>query len=129
MPGARRRGAPGSHSSGPRRGRPAGPGVAGARIPGVTPLILLLPGALALVAGVALLRGFGPGYRIGRLLASTPVLPLPEVLALADGPERYVGVRGRIDAEEPFEDDAHRPLVLQRRRLARARRAGLADRR
>lgn len=84
----------------------------------MTPLILLLPGALALVAGVVLLRSFGPGFRVGRLLASTPVLPLPDVLALADGPERYVGVRGRVDAEEPFEDDAHRPLVLQRRRLA-----------
>lgn len=84
----------------------------------MTPLILLLPGALALIAGVAILRSFGPGLRIGRLLASTPVLPLPEVLLMADGPERYVGVRGRIDAEEPFEDDAHRPLVLQRVRLA-----------
>ncbi len=91
---------------------------AGARIDGVTPLILLVPGALALIAGVAILRRFGPGFRVGRLLASTPVLSLPEVLRLADGPERYVGVRGRIDAEEPFEDDAHRPLVLQRVRLA-----------
>ncbi len=84
----------------------------------MTPLILLVPGALALVAGVAILRSFGPAFRVGRLLASTPVLPLPEVLRLADGPERYVGVRGRIDAEEPFEDDAHRPLVLQRVRLS-----------
>ncbi len=97
---------------------PPGCEPAGARIAGVTPLILLVPGALALLAGVAILRSFGPGFRIGRLLASTPVLPLPEVLRLADGPERYVGVRGRIDAEEPFEDDAHRPLVLQRVRLA-----------
>ena len=90
----------------------------GARIAGVTPLLLLVPGALALAVGVAILRSFGPAYRVGRLLASTPVLPLPEVLALADGPDRYVAVEGRVDAEDPFEDEHHRPLVLRRTRLA-----------
>ncbi len=37
---------------------------------------------------------------------------------MADGPERYVGVEGRVDAEDPFEDENHRPLVLRRTRLA-----------
>ena len=84
----------------------------------MTPLVLIIPGIAALIAGIAILRSFGPSLRIGRLLAATPVLPLAEVLALADGPEHYVGLRGRIDAETPFEDDAHRPLVLRRTRLA-----------
>jgi hypothetical protein len=42
-----------------------------------------------------------------------------EAIELAGGPPRYVAVRGRIDAEEPFEDDAHRPLVYRRTRLER----------
>ena len=29
----------------------------------------------------------------------------------------YVAIRGRIDAEDEFEDDAHRPLVLRRARI------------
>ena len=33
------------------------------------------------------------------------------------GPARYVRVSGRVDAEDEFEDDAHRPLVLRRTRL------------
>ncbi len=36
---------------------------------------------------------------------------------LAAGPPRYVAIRGRIDAEDEFEDDAHRPLVLRRVRI------------
>jgi len=84
----------------------------------VTPLILIVPGIAALAVGIAILRSFGPAYRVARLLAATPVLPLPEVVAMADGPERYVGVQGRVDAEDPFEDEHHRPLVLRRTRLA-----------
>jgi hypothetical protein len=101
--------------------RPAGPGArrrTGARIPTVTPLILIVPGLIALAAGIAILRSFGPAYRVARLLSATPVLPLPEVLAMADGPARYVAVQGRVDAEDPFEDEHHRPLVLRRTRLA-----------
>ena len=33
------------------------------------------------------------------------------------GSRRYVGVLGRIDAEEEFEDEHHRPLVYRRTRL------------
>lgn len=84
----------------------------------MTPLIVIVPGIAALAIGIAILRSFGPAYRVARLLAGTPVLPLPEVVAMADGPERYVGVQGRVDAEDPFEDEHHRPLVLRRTRLA-----------
>lgn len=38
-------------------------------------------------------------------------------MAKAGGPERYVRVAGRIDAETEFEDDAHSPLVFRRTRL------------
>jgi hypothetical protein len=105
-------------SFGPFHARRTVGATAGARIRAVTPLILIVPGVLALVGGIVILRSFGPAYRVARLLAATPVLPLPEVIALADGPERYVGVEGRIDAEDPFEDENHRPLVLRRTRLA-----------
>ena len=54
---------------------------------------------------------------MGRLLAATPSVTVAEAVALAAGPPRYVAVRGRIDAEDDFEDDAHRPLVLRRTRL------------
>lgn len=87
-------------------------------IRGVTPLLVLIPGLLALALGAAILRSFGSAYRVGRLLAATPVIPVEEAIRQADGPERYVGIRGRVDAEAPFEDDAHRPLVLRRTRLA-----------
>ena len=36
---------------------------------------------------------------------------------MSSGPDRYVRVAGRLDAEDEFEDDAHRPLVLRRTRL------------
>jgi hypothetical protein len=81
----------------------------------VTPLHLLLAGALALLGGVAILRTFGPGYRIGRTLASTPPVSVAEAIRLAgSGTHRYVRIDGRIDADEPFEDAEHRPLVLRR---------------
>jgi hypothetical protein len=86
----------------------------------VSPLVPLLPliaGVVALVAGVLVLRTYGPNYRIGRLLASTPEVSVAEARDLAAGPARYVRVSGRIDAEDEFEDDAHRPLVFRRTRL------------
>lgn len=86
-------------------------------VPAVTPLLLILLGLVALAIGIAILRSFGPNYRIGRLLTSTPTVSIAEARALADGPPRYVAVRGRIDAEDEFEDDAHRPLVLRRARV------------
>ena len=82
------------------------------------PLIPLVAGFVALAAGVLVLRTFGPSYRVGRLLASTPEVSVAEARALAaSGRPRYVRVRGRIDAEDEFEDDAHRPLVFRRTRL------------
>ena len=81
------------------------------------PLLLILLGVVALGVGVTILRGLGPRFRIGRLLASTPLVTIAEARELATGPARYVAVRGRIDAEDEFEDDAHRPLVLRRQRL------------
>lgn len=88
-------------------------------IAAVIPLAFLVAGLVALGAGAVVLRSFGPRYRIGRLLATTPQVTVAEALQLADGNPRYVAVQGRIDAEEPFEDDAHRPLVFRRTRLQR----------
>ena len=88
-------------------------------IAAVIPLAFFVAGLVALAAGAMVLRTFGPRYRIGRLLATTPQVTVAEALQLADGTPRYVAVQGRIDAEEPFEDDAHRPLVYRRTRLQR----------
>jgi hypothetical protein len=83
----------------------------------VSPLIPFVAGLGALVAGVLVLRTYGSNYRVGRLLASTPEVSVAEARAMADGRARYVRVQGRIDAEDEFEDDAHRPLVFRRTRL------------
>ena len=83
----------------------------------MTPLLFLVVGLVALAVGIIALRSFGSGYRVGRLLASARIVPVGDLVALAAGPERYVGIRGRVDAEEPFEDDAHRPLVYRRARI------------
>jgi hypothetical protein len=83
----------------------------------VPPLIPFVAGLAALIAGTLVLRTYGPNYRVGRLLASTPEVSVAEARALADGRARYVRVQGRIDAEDEFEDDAHRPLVFRRTRL------------
>ena len=87
----------------------------------MTPLVPIALGLVALAIGVAILRTFGPNYRVGRLLAVTPVVTVAEARALAAGPPRYVAVEGRIDAEDPFEDLAHRPLVLRRTRFETGR--------
>lgn len=84
----------------------------------MTPLVLVLAGLVALVAAVLVLRSFGTGYRIGRLLAATPVVDVETaVAAAARGAQRYVRIAGRIDAETEFEDEHHRPLVFRRQRL------------
>ena len=59
---------------------------------------------------------YGPGYRVGRLLAATRRVTSPR-RSRCQRPARYVGSSGRIDAEDEFEDDAHRPLVFRRTRL------------
>ncbi len=84
----------------------------------MTPLLPLGLGLLALAGGAAILRSFGPRYRVGRLLATTPLVPVAEAVELArTGTPRYVRVDGRIDSETEFEDADHRPLVLRRTRL------------
>jgi hypothetical protein len=83
----------------------------------VPPLIPFVAGLATLLVGVLVLRTYGPGYRVGRLLATTRSVTIAEALALANGPARYVRISGRIDAEDEFEDDAHRPLVFRRTRL------------
>ena len=89
----------------------------GAMIAAVIPLAFITAGLVALAAGAVVLRSYGPRYRIGRLLASAPRVTVAEAIQLADAAPRYVAIAGRIDAEEPFEDDAHRPLVFRRTRL------------
>jgi hypothetical protein len=84
----------------------------------VSPLLLAAAGVLAFVLGGAILRTFGPRYRVGRLLATTPRVTIAEALEIAaSGRRRYVRVDGRIDADEEFEDAHHRPLVFRRTRL------------
>jgi hypothetical protein len=91
--------------------------MSGAIIAAVIPLLPVAAGVLALVLGAALLRSFGPRYRVGRLIGSTPEVGVAEAIALVGGPARYVKIGGRIDAEDTFEDHAHRPLVLRRSRV------------
>jgi hypothetical protein len=84
----------------------------------VSPLLLIAAGAVALGAGVVVLRSFGTGYRIGRLLARTPRIAIDEARSLAQsGARRYVRIEGRIDSAEEFDDADHKPLVLRRTRL------------
>jgi hypothetical protein len=84
----------------------------------VDPLLIVLAGIASLAAGFLVLHTFGPRFRVGRLLASTPRVSVAEAIALADrGLARYVRVVGRIDSDEDFEDEHHRPLVFRRTRL------------
>jgi hypothetical protein len=84
----------------------------------VSPLLLVAAGLVALVTAVVTLRSFGPRYRVGRLLAATRAVSVKEARRIAEaGEPAYVRVHGRIDAEEPFEDADHRPLVFRRTRL------------
>ena len=90
----------------------------------MTPLIPIAVGLVALAVGIAILRTFGSGFRVGRLLAVAPVVTVAEARRLAGGPPRFVAIQGRIDAEDDFEDDAHRPLVLRRIRFQLGGRRG-----
>ena len=84
-------------------------------IPGVGPLLFGAAGVLALGVAVAILRSFGPRYRVGRLLAVVSQVPIAEAVRLAEsGEARYVRIDGRIDSDAEFEDEAHRPLVFRR---------------
>jgi hypothetical protein len=86
--------------------------------PGVVPLVLAVAGALALGIAAAILRSFGPRYRVGRLLAVAPRVSIAEAVRIAEaGETAYVRVDGRIDSDDEFEDADHRPLVLRRTTL------------
>jgi hypothetical protein len=86
----------------------------------VIPLLLVAAGLVALAAGWLAMRRLGPGARIGRILAATKVVEMGQAVAIASsGQARYVGVGGRVDAEEPWEDEGGRPLVFRRSRLER----------
>ena len=64
------------------------------------PVLLAALGIVALVGAILVLRTFGPRYRVGRLLATTPRVSVADALALAGaGTARYVRVDGRIDAD------------------------------
>ena len=77
-------------------------------IPAVAPLLLA-------AAAAVILRSFGPGYRVGRLLAVAPTVSVEEAIQLAEaGTRGYVRIEGRIDSDAEFEDAQHRPLVLRR---------------
>jgi hypothetical protein len=81
----------------------------------VVPLLLGAAGVVALGIAAAILRSFGPGYRIGRLLAVAPRVSIAEAGQLAQsGTAGYVRIEGRIDSEAEWEDADHRPLVLRR---------------
>lgn len=89
------------------------------------PLVLLVAGLVTLGAGWALVRSLGPRGRAGRILAATPIVPIAEARRLAETRAgRYVGVEGRIDGEDEFEDEHHQPLVYRRSRLEAARGRG-----
>jgi hypothetical protein len=86
--------------------------------PAVSPLLIGALGLGALVAGGLILRTFGAAYRIGRLLATARRVTVAEANGIAaSGRQAYVRVDGRIDADDEFEDEHHRPLVFRRVRL------------
>ena len=84
----------------------------------MTPLLLVGLGLAVLAAGLAILLSFGQRYRVGRLLATAPLVTVAEAVRLAgEATPRYVRIEGRIDSEQEFEDADHRPLVLRRTRI------------
>jgi len=84
----------------------------------VASLVLALVGIAFLGLGWLLLRSFGDGLRIGRLLRAAPQVGIDEAVEMAHRGERaYVRLTGRIDAPEPFVDEHRRPLVLRRERI------------
>lgn len=85
---------------------------------------MIIAGVAALGGGIAVLRSYGPRFRVGRLLASAPVVSVAEAVAIArGGPSAFVRVTGRLDSQTDFEDVDHRPLVFRQTRL-QSRQAG-----
>jgi hypothetical protein len=71
------------------------------------------------------MRSFGPGQRVGRLLAATPRVSIEQAILLAAEPvPRYVRIAGRLDSDEDFPDERDQPLIFRRRRLEARRGRG-----
>jgi hypothetical protein len=84
----------------------------------VFPVLLIALGCAALTGGFLVLLSYGPRYRVARLLATTYSVSVEDARTIAErGERRYVRVDGRVDSEENFEDERHRPLVFRRSRL------------
>lgn len=82
------------------------------------PGLLLGAGVIGATAGLLVLATFGTRLRIGRLLGGTPKVSVEDAIALARrGLPGYVRIEGRIDSEDEFEDEFHRPLVFRRQRI------------
>jgi hypothetical protein len=93
--------------------------------PDVIVLALAACGALSLVLGALVMRGFGSGYRVGRILRAAPEVTLEEAAEAArEGRRAYVRVHGRISSDEEFPDEHDRPLVYRRRRVQLGARSG-----
>lgn len=82
-------------------------------------LLLALLGAASLAAGAWLLRSTGNAWRVARVLATAPDVPLAEVVAAGGLRPRYLRTHGRISSDEEFPDESQRPLVFRRTRLQR----------
>jgi hypothetical protein len=84
----------------------------------VLPLVLVIAGIALFCAGLVVLRSFGAGARIGRLLAAAPLTTVADARVLAaSGDAPYIRVDGRIDSTDEFPDEHDRPLVFRRSRL------------
>lgn len=84
----------------------------------MTGILLAIAGIVVLGAGIVALRRTGDAWRVGRLLAVAPHLPLEAVAEAArSGEERLVRVHGRIGSDEEFPDENDKPLVYRRQRL------------
>lgn len=82
------------------------------------PVTLVVLALLCVGVTALLLRSLGPRYRVGRLLAATPVVEIEDARHLAgDARPTYVRVTGRISSDEEFPDENDRPLVFRRKRL------------
>ena len=95
-----------------------GTGTRGLSFPAVDGLVAILAGVAALGGGIAVLRSYGPRFRVGRLLSAARVVSVADAVEIArGGPPAYVRVTGRLDSETDFEDVDHRPLVFRQTRL------------
>jgi hypothetical protein len=81
-------------------------------------VLLTIVGVVLISAGALVLRSFGEGFRIGRVLAGARDVSIVDAVAMAQGERApYIRVQGRIDADEPFLDEHGRPLVVRRERV------------